>query len=135
MMTSEGETLLWSSYMFFANSMSTATYQWEKRCLKKKKRNKKKTKKINSHQIIIQTASAKINICGNWWITKIYKYICKLNFSVYSHRLEYILPISVKHYHNFIHFLLLILNFIQSSVSSKCKDLNELFNWMGSKFG
>lgn len=30
MMTSEGETLLWSSYMFFANSMSTATCHWRK---------------------------------------------------------------------------------------------------------
>lgn len=27
MMTSVGDTLLWSSYMFLANSMSTATYQ------------------------------------------------------------------------------------------------------------
>lgn len=32
-MTSEGETLLWSSYMFFANSMSTATCQQEKMIL------------------------------------------------------------------------------------------------------
>lgn len=40
MMTSEAETLLWSSYMFFANSMSTATCQQRWKVYFKKREDK-----------------------------------------------------------------------------------------------
>lgn len=73
MMTSEGETLLWSSYMFFANSMSTATCQQKWKVYKKKKKSKRRRqiKNILWFKSIQQdNGGKKRNLCGHWCVRK-----------------------------------------------------------------